>query len=36
MQHIENPVYIHFDFDDWEPGIMTLKEGTKDTWECYR
>ena len=35
LQHIENPDYIHFDFDDWEPGIMSLKEGTKDTWECY-
>ena len=36
LQHIEDPVFIHFEFDDWEPGLLTLQEGAKDTWECYR
>jgi len=35
LQHIADPVFIHFEFDNWEPGIMTLKSGTKDVWECY-
>ena len=26
VQHIEDPVYIHFEFDDWQPGLMTQME----------
>jgi len=35
LQHLEDPVFIHFEFDNWEPGILELTPGSKDTWECY-
>ena len=33
---IEEPVFIHFEFDNWEPTVMKLAESEKNTWKQVR
>ena len=34
--HIEDPVFIHFEFDNWQPGNLYRSTEDHNIWYCYR
>ena len=36
MRFIEDPVYVHADFDEWKPCLLSRSESDPLIWQCYR